>query len=124
MNLQLRKYRKQYSMTQGELAKKVGTTLRVISAWERGETPLPLADAARIADVFAVSLDELAGRDWPPGGSPALAADERGLVDSYRLMDGEQRGKFRDMAGTFVMASEKDGPGAVRDVGRAGVAVT
>lgn len=65
MNLQLAALRESNHLTQTELAAKVGATLRKVSAWERGETPIRLEDAAMIADVFGCTLDELAGRDFP-----------------------------------------------------------
>lgn len=104
-------------------AKKLGIKTGTYTSYEQGEAGFSIERAWDMADALQVTLDELVGREWPPGGSPTLTADERGLVDSYRLMDGEQRGRYRDMAGTFVMASEKDGPGTVRDVGRPGIAV-
>lgn len=66
MNLQLAALRESNHLTQTELAAKVGATLRKVSAWERGETPIRLEDAAMIADVFGCTLDELAGREWSP----------------------------------------------------------
>lgn len=69
MDLQLKRLRKQAGLTQAELAQKIGTTLRVVSAWERGETDLPLDFAIEIANVFHCSLDALAGRDQRPSFS-------------------------------------------------------
>ncbi|MBQ9316800.1 MAG: helix-turn-helix transcriptional regulator [Atopobiaceae bacterium] len=67
MGLQLKAIRRSHKMTQKELAALIGQTDRVVGAWERGESALPIDEAARIADVFDVSLDELAGRDWHAG---------------------------------------------------------
>lgn len=64
MKLMLKQLRKSSGITQTELANRIGTTMRVVSAWERGETSLPFEDAALIADVLGCSLDELAGRRW------------------------------------------------------------
>lgn len=66
MGLQLKAMRRARKMTQEELASMIGQTARVVGSWERGESALPIDDAARIADVFDCSLDELAGRDWHP----------------------------------------------------------
>lgn len=63
MQLRLKSMREARRMTQKELADAIGSTLRKVSSWENGEVRIPLADAARIADVFDCSLDELAGRD-------------------------------------------------------------
>ena len=62
MNLQLKALRKRIGLRQEDLAKKINSTSRIVGAWERQETALPLEDAARIADVLDCSLDELAGR--------------------------------------------------------------
>lgn len=71
MGLQLKAMRKERKMTQEELASMIGQTARVVGSWERGESALPIDDAARIADVFDCSLDELAGRDWHPASDYA-----------------------------------------------------
>ena len=68
MNLNLKALRKQGGLTQEDLAARIGTTARIVGGWERGETSISLIDAAKIADVFDCSLDELAGRDFRPEG--------------------------------------------------------
>ena len=91
MKLQLKPLRKARGMTQTDLADAIGTTMRVMSAWERG------------ADVLECTLDELAGREWrgekfgDPGKNALVgyydSMNERGratLVESARLMsDGD-----------------------------------
>ena len=62
MNIQIRQFRELRHMTQQELADLVGASKRQIGYWEKGN--IGLADAAKIADVFEWSLDELAGRQW------------------------------------------------------------
>ena len=71
MNLKLRQLREERGYTQRELGDAIGVTLRKISSWENLEVRIPLLDAARIADVFGCSLDELAGRDWHPASDYA-----------------------------------------------------
>lgn len=92
MDLQLKKLRNEAHLKQGELAEKVGTTLRKISAWERGETQISLEDACRVADFFRVTLDELAGRWEYVTTTPARDPDERRLVDAYRSTDARGKG--------------------------------
>ena len=99
MKLMLRKLRKTHDMTQSELAERIGTTLRVVSSWEREETVMPLIDAARIADVFECTLDELAGREWPPAG---YTSDETKLVDAYRECTPREQHSLLDMAQTMA----------------------
>lgn len=103
MELMLRKMRKSRDMTQAQLAEQIGTTLRVVSSWERDETALSLADAARIADVFECTLDELAGREWPPSG---LSTEESQLVDCYRRTDESDRPTLLATASTMAFAGE------------------
>lgn len=58
---QLQKLRKQSSITQEQLAAKLGVTAQAVSKWENGSYPdgdlLP-----KIADIFDVSIDNLYGR--------------------------------------------------------------
>ena len=89
MDLKLRHLRKASDLTQGELANKLGTTLRVVSSWERGETMITLADAARVADVFECTLDELAGRSWPkPDYADPL---QQAMNDAYESLPEDRK---------------------------------
>lgn len=85
--------------------------------YEQGDRAFSYEQAWLMADALGCSLDELGGREWPPGGDSALSGDERGLVESYRRMDPPDRDKLRGVAETFVVASEKDGQGQAADVG-------
>ena len=84
MELQLRKLRRQRRLTQEELGVQIGQTARVLGAWEREETALPIDEAARIADVLECTLDELAGRDFQPDQAGALTSEEDKLIGLYR----------------------------------------
>ena len=101
-------------------ANEIGIKPGTYTSYEQGEAAISYERAWDIADALGCTLDELGGRVWPPGGPPDLSADERGLVDSYRRMDPPDREKLKGVADTFVVASEKDGAGALRDVERAG----
>lgn len=107
MELQLRRLRRSERMTQEELGAKVGQSARVIGSWERGESAMPIDDAARIADVLECSLDELAGREFHPVGESSLTSDEQTLIGLYR--DTDERGQS-----TVMRAAE----GAVEDFAR------
>lgn len=76
VELQPRMLRTNRRMTQTEFAKSIGTTLRGVSAWKRNETKISLGYAYRIAGVFNVSLDELAGR-WEYVGMASDATAKR-----------------------------------------------
>ena len=52
--------RKLHQMTQEDVAERVGVTRQAVGKWEAGETIPDLDLARRLAEVFDVSLDELA----------------------------------------------------------------
>ena len=68
--------RKLNRLTQEDIAEKVGVTRQAIAKWEAGETVPDLDKCRLLADVFGVSLDDLAkykaeenlGLDLPPKG--------------------------------------------------------
>lgn len=69
MNLQLQRLRKQNGYKkQGDFAKELGVPERRYASWERGEAMMSLAQAYECAVLLGCSLDELAGREWPPAG--------------------------------------------------------
>ena len=69
--IQLRKYKQ---LTQEELAEKVGVTRQAIAKWEAGETMPDLERSRLLAEIFEVSLDDLAnyepGENWGMGVPP------------------------------------------------------
>lgn len=69
--IQLRKYKQ---LTQEDLAEKVGVTRQAIAKWEAGETMPDLERSRMLAEVFEVSLDDLANYEpnanWGVGVPP------------------------------------------------------
>lgn len=71
--IQMRKMRR---MTQEEVAEKVGVTRQAVAKWESGETVPDLEKCKTLAELFGVSLDDLAnyeseknfGMGVPPKG--------------------------------------------------------
>lgn len=62
----LRSHRAKKDVTQREAAEEIGTSPSTMSAWEN-QGGIGLADAWAAADYYyGCSLDELAGRPWPP----------------------------------------------------------
>lgn len=53
------KYRKQNNLTQEDLAKEIGVTRQTISKWELNETAPDLKQAAKLAELFDVGINEL-----------------------------------------------------------------
>lgn len=69
--VQLRKYKQ---LTQEELAEKVGVSRQAIAKWEAGETMPDLEKSRLLAEIFEVSLDDLANHEkdinWGLGVPP------------------------------------------------------
>ena len=55
--IQLRKYKR---LTQEDLAERLGVTRQAIAKWEVGETVPDLDKCKKLAEIFEVSLDDLA----------------------------------------------------------------
>ncbi len=55
--IQLRKYNR---LTQEQLAEKIGVTRQAIAKWEAGDTVPDLDKCKALAEIFGVSLDDLA----------------------------------------------------------------
>ena len=98
-------------MTQEELAEKVGVSRQALSKWESGET-LPDLDRCRaLAEIFGVTIDDLAnfeaknnyGLSVPPKGKHlfgVLTVGEKGQV----VIPAEARGLFNIKAGDKLVA--------------------
>ena len=69
--IQLRKY---HRLSQEDLAEKVGVTRQAIAKWEAGETMPDLDKCRLLAEIFEVSLDDLANYEsesnWGIGVPP------------------------------------------------------
>ena len=60
--LQLAALRREHGMTQAQVAALLGCSASLYAKYERGERPLPLPLAVKLADLYGVTLDRLAGR--------------------------------------------------------------
>jgi len=87
-------------------AEKIGFNPNTYTQYEQGISGFNYEQAWEMADALQCSLDELGGREWPPGGTPELSADERGLVDSYRRMDDDDKPAFMTTARGLAYAGE------------------
>lgn len=63
--MQLRKFKQ---LTQEELAEKVGVTRQAVAKWEAGETMPDLERSRTLAEIFEVSLDDLANYESNANG--------------------------------------------------------
>ena len=60
--LQLAALRREHGMTQAQTAALLGCSASLYAKYERSERPLPLPLAVKLADLYGVTLDRLAGR--------------------------------------------------------------
>lgn len=63
LNEQIAYFRKQKNMTQEELATRLGVTGQAVSKWESGQCCPDVSLLPTLADIFAVSIDTLMGRE-------------------------------------------------------------
>ncbi len=59
----LRRKREERSMTQADLAQRIGTTQQNVNSYETGYKIPPLRVVVAAADVFRCSTDEMIGRE-------------------------------------------------------------
>ena len=81
------------------MADALGISASKYTEYEQGRVSCPLDVAWDIADVLGITLDELAGREWPQ--APALTPDERRLVEDYRGCTPRERNVLRMTASTM-----------------------
>ena len=114
MDGQIRRLRMERGWSQGEAAALAGMHIRRYRNYEYGNTGVPMDAAVALADAFGVSLDELAGREWPSSDMAMLAvtAEEAGLVACCRRMDADDRPGFLSTARALAYAGDakKRGP--------------
>jgi len=65
LGMQIALLRKNHSITQEALAQRLGVTNQAVSKWESGQCCPDVALLPRLAEVFAVTIDELFGRPAP-----------------------------------------------------------
>ena len=124
MDGQIRRLRMERGWSQGETAALAGMHIRRYRNYEYGNTGVPMDAAVALADAFDVSLDELAGRDWPSSDMAmvAVTVEEAELLFCYRRIDPGDRPGFISTARALAYAGDakKRGPVAAdRLAGRA-----
>lgn len=85
----IRKFRQSRGLSQVDLARLVGCSSQRISNIERGATALSADMAAKMAQAFGVSVDELTNDQLPD--VVRLSVDEKKLLEMYRSMDQRDR---------------------------------
>lgn len=111
-------------------AETIGIPKDTYTGYEQGKSALTLERAWYFADVLGealgrhVSLDELAGRDWPPPGATATAGmdeGERELIGLYRSTDERGRDAIMTIAESQRVSPKADElPAPVAGLRRAG----
>ena len=66
----IKRLRKQYDMTQAQLAEKLNVSQAAIASWENGSRRPDLDLLPIIAGIFGISVDELLGSDKPEESAP------------------------------------------------------
>ena len=92
MILKIKELRKESRMSQTELAEAIGSSLRTVGAWERGEN-VPNAEQVWACAV-ALGTDPNTVLGWyeeHPREAPAPDPAHRGLVESYDSLSEEGR---------------------------------
>ena len=68
--------RKIFQMTQEDIAEKLGVTRQSVAKWEAGDSVADLDKCKQLADIFGVSLDDLA--NYEPDENLGLATPPKG----------------------------------------------
>lgn len=72
-------------------AEHYGINAGTYTNYEQGKRNLTLEKAWEFADLLGCSLDELAGRQWPPEGASTPEPGEAAIVSAYRDLSDEGR---------------------------------
>lgn len=89
----LSRLRKQYDMTQSELADRLNLTRQAVSRYERGESFPDISILVKIAEIFAASTDNLINAGEPTSGESLIL--ENVLSGNSNIVASE----FSDIAG-------------------------
>ncbi|MCM1496302.1 MAG: helix-turn-helix domain-containing protein [Bacteroides sp.] len=113
INMNLAVLRKQYGLTQEEVAEKINVSRQAIAKWEKGESVPDINNCTALAGLFQVSLDDLVnysekdvGLPIPPKGKHffgSVTVGERGQIvipkkarEVFRIEAGDQLLMFGD----------------------------
>ena len=65
--MKIKEYREKCGLTKTELAQIMGVDFAAVSRWETGEAMPRASELPKLADLFGCTIDELYGRNGPPG---------------------------------------------------------
>lgn len=80
---------------QQDIAGLIGVSQTLLSAWERGDEPVPFARRAQFAGLYGFDLSLVAGLD---AEGVALTADERALLAAFRYLPEADRRALLELA--------------------------
>ena len=138
----IREARKAAGLTQKELGTRLDVTSQNIIQYEKGRRLPKPATLRRIADAIGCSLQELIGDDMkisredqgglsfdlgmfgedPPADPDHVREDEKTLLEYYRKLEDERKGKVIDYAvdqyGSQIWerTAPEDGPGHIQNL--------
>ena len=104
MKTQLQSLRKRAGYKSANaFADAIGMNRKTYTNYEQAVSKLTLEQAWDFADVLGCSLDELAGRDWPPAErATEVSPDERLVLDAMESVSDE--GRARIVEGASLVA--------------------
>lgn len=86
-SLELKKQRENAGLSQYKLAEKLGVSQATVGMWESGKREPNFATLCRLADFFAVSVDDLLGRAAASEKNVGLSAGDAALLQKFHALD-------------------------------------
>lgn len=99
--------RKEFKLTQAELAEKLNVSYQAISQWERGETFPDVTILPELADIFDVTTDSMFGRENEPQRISNIPDDN---VIRAVILNGNKVVSHEEIAEASVITFKYDGP--------------
>ena len=95
MSLQIKQLRKQFHITQTELARKIGVSASTVAMYEIGEREPSLDTLDKLCQVFNTDMDTLVGRaKKTTPEEPKLSEGEEELLKLIRLMPSDMKALY------------------------------
>lgn len=115
METQLQALRKKAGYRSAKaFADKIGMNPYTYTNYEQGKANFTLAQAWEFADVLECSLDELAGRRWPPEDLASIDPRRRAMIESYDALTDDGKTLASEMVASVARdpLRRADAPGA------------
>ena len=109
----IKELRLQASLTQADLAQKIGLNQTAVGKYERGELEPSLETLKKLSSVFECSIDYLIGYSddfgtislQPKSTTSSLSADEQELLNIYHALEREYKSQILEYARYFATRS-------------------